>query len=117
MAGMISSKFLAGALLTAAACTAGNAAAGEWSCTNEPETGSKTKWMLSLRDDGSKWTGKLSDGEIDIALSDVKLEGGTLTFRFFINTKPYTFSGRADSGEIVGKYSGEEAHGTLRCQK
>jgi hypothetical protein len=114
---MLSTKFLAAALLTAAACAAGSVAAGEWSCTNEPETGAKTKWTLSIRDDGSKLTGKLTDGEVEVPLVDVKQDSTALTFRFFINGKPYTFEGKAGANEITGKYFGEEAKGVLRCGK
>jgi hypothetical protein len=114
---MLFAKCLAAALLTAAACSAGSVAAGEWSCTNEPEAGPKTKWTLAIREDGSKLAGKLTDGEVNVPLSDVKVDGSGLTFQFFINGKPYRFDGKIDAKEIVGKYSGEEASGTLRCQK
>jgi hypothetical protein len=114
---MVFAKFLAAALLTAAACTAGSTAAGEWSCTNEAETGSKSKWTLAIREDGSKLAGKLTDGEVEIPLVEVKREGGNLTFKFFVNGKPYTFEGKTEGKDLVGKYAGEEARGTLRCQK
>jgi hypothetical protein len=114
---MVFAKFLAVALLTAAACAAGSAAAGEWSCTNESDTGMKSKWTLSIREEGAKLAGRLTDGEAEIPLADVKHEGATLTFKFYINGKPYTFEGKAEAKEIVGKYAGEEARGVLRCQK
>jgi hypothetical protein len=114
---MLFAKCLAAALLTAAACAAGSVAAGEWSCTNEPESGAKTKWTLAIREDGSKLAGKLTDGEVEIALSEVKVDGSGLTFQFFINGKPYRFDGKIAGQEITGRYSGEEARGMLRCEK
>lgn len=77
----------------------------------------KSKWTLSIREDGSKLTGRLTDGEVEIPLTEVKHEGAALTFKFFVNGKPYTFDGKAAPKEITGKYAGEEAHGTLSCRK
>jgi hypothetical protein len=114
---MLSTKFLAAALFTAAACAAGSTAAGEWSCTNESDTGMKSKWTLSIREADSQLTGKLTDGEVEIPLVEVKHESPALTFKFFVNGKPYTFDGKAALKEITGKYAGEEAHGTLSCHK
>jgi hypothetical protein len=114
---MLFVRCLAAALLTAAACAAGSVAAGEWSCTNESENGAKTKWTLAIREDGSKLAGKLTDGEVEIALSEVKVDGTGLTFQFFVNGKPYRFDGKIADKELVGKYAGEEARGTLRCEK
>jgi hypothetical protein len=114
---MVFTKFLAAALLTAAACAAGSAAAGEWSCTNELDTGMKSDWTLAIREDGAKLAGKLTDGEVEIPLADVKHEGAALTFKFYVNGKPYTFEGKTEAKDLVGKYAGEEARGTLRCQK
>jgi len=114
---MVFTKVLAAALLTAAACAAGSTAAGEWNCTNEPESGSKSNWTLTIREADSQLTGKLTDGEVEIPLTEVKHEGATLSFKFFVNAKPYTFDGKAAAKEITGKYAGEEARGTLSCRK
>jgi hypothetical protein len=114
---MVFARVFAAALLTAAACAAGRTAEGEWSCPNESETGSKGKWTLAIREDGAKLAGKLTDGEIEIPLVDVKQDGSRLTFGFLVNGRPYTFEGKADATEIAGKYAGEEARGSLSCQK
>jgi hypothetical protein len=114
---MFIAKCLAAALLTAAACAAGSTVAGEWNCTNESDTGMKSNWTLTIREDGSKLTGRLTDGEVEIPLADVKHEGANLTFKFYVNAKPYSFDGKAAPKEITGKYTGEEARGTLSCRK
>jgi hypothetical protein len=109
--------FLAAALLSAAACAAENPVAGKWNCTNVPAAGTESPWTLLVREDGAKLAGSLTDGEVNVPLSEMKLEGGTFTFRFYINEKPYAFEGKVDGGKLEGKYSGEEASGKLRCER
>jgi len=114
---MLSTRLAAAALFTAAVCVAESPVAGKWSCTNEPTTGSTGKWTLTIRDDGSKLTGTLTDGEAEIALSEIRFDAGALTFRFYVNAKPYTFDGKASAQNLDGHYSGEEASGALRCER
>jgi len=114
---MIFAKWLAAALVCAAACAAGNAPATQWSCTNESDSGTRNSWTLTIRNDGSKLIGNLTDGEAVIELSDIKREQTTLTFRFFVNGKPYGFEGKSEGATLTGKYAGEEARGTLRCRQ
>ncbi len=114
---MVSSRVLAAALLSAAACAAENPVAGKWNCTNVSVTGTESPWTLLIREDGTKLAGSLTDGEADIPLSEMKLGGGTFTFRFYVNGKPYAFEGRVEGRRLEGKYSGEEASGKLRCTR
>ncbi len=85
--------------------------------TNVTVTGAGSAWTLLIREDGTKLAGSLTDGEADIPLSEMKLDGGTFTFRFHINGKPYAFEGRVEGKRLHGKYSGEEASGKLRCTR
>jgi hypothetical protein len=114
---MIWLRFLAPALLGATAIAAENPATGKWNCTNQPEAGSQTRWTLLLRESGNKLAGTLSDGDIELPLSEIQRAGDALTFRFYINTKPYAFEGRIAGRALQGKYSGDEAKGQLRCEK
>jgi hypothetical protein len=66
---------------------------------------------------GKRWeTGPIDDrwGR-EIALSEMKLDGGELAFKFYINEKPYEFAGKVGGAKLEGKYSGEEANGKLQC--
>jgi hypothetical protein len=90
---------------------------GKWNCTNVPVAGPESPWTLTVREDGTKLTGFLTDGSVDLPLSQIKLDGDALTFRFYINDKPYAFEGKVDHNKLEGKYSGAEASGTLRCTK
>jgi hypothetical protein len=114
---MILLKIFAAALLSAAAYAAENPLAGKWSCTNLSDTGSQAAWTLLVQHNDGKLTGVLTDGEAQIPLSEMKLDGSAFTFKFYINEKPFTFAGKAAAGTIEGKYSGEEATGKLRCEK
>lgn len=114
---MVAPGFFAAALLSAAACAADTAAAGTWSCTNESTSGAKSAWTLEIRQQGASLNGSLKDGEVEVALSEIKADGNNLSFRFYINGKPYTFEGKARDRALDGKYAGEEASGTLRCEK
>lgn len=117
-AGMIIFRCVAAALLSAVvACAAESPAAGKWNCTNVSETGAESPWTLLVREDAGKLTGSLTDGEAELALSEMKLGDGVLTFRFDLNGKPYAFEGKVESKRLEGKYSGEEAKGKLRCEK
>jgi hypothetical protein len=108
-------RVLASALLGAVACTAGSPVAGKWTCTNVPVTGPESPWTLLLREDGTKLGGLLTDGSVEIPLSQVKVDGASLTFRFEINGKPYEFAGKFGDRKLEGTYSGAEASGQLRC--
>ncbi len=111
------SKILAVALLSVAACAAENPVAGKWNCTNVPFAGTESPWTMLIRRDGAKLAGSLTDGEVNVPLSEIKLDGGTFTFRFYVNEKPYAFEGKVDGKRIEGKYIGEEASGKLRCER
>jgi len=115
--GMISSRLLAAALLSAAVCAAETTVDGKWNCTNIQPTGQESPWSLLIREDGGKLIGSLTDGEADVQLSKVRLAGTVFSFRFYINAKPYTFEGKIDGARLEGKYSGAEAAGTLRCSR
>jgi hypothetical protein len=114
---MASFRFLAAALLSAAAFAAENPAAGRWNCTNISTTGVESPWTLLLREDGTKLAGSFTDGEAEIPLSEIKSSDGLVTFRFYVNGKPYAFEGKIDGKRLEGKYSGEEASGKLGCTK
>ena len=101
----------------AAACTAENQVADKWNCTNVPDTGAESPWTLLLCNDGAKRAGSLTDGEVQILLSEVKLDATAFTFRFYINEKPYRFDGTIDGRKLEGKYGGPEASGKLKCEK
>ncbi len=105
------------ALLSAAACAAETPVAGKWNCTNVSETGAQSRWTLAIRNDGGKLAGSLTDGEIELPLSEMKIDGNSLTFQFEINGKPYKFQGDVNGKKLEGKYSGEEASGKLQCEK
>lgn len=110
-------KILAAALLGAAACAGESAAAGKWNCTNLSSTGAGSPWTLFIQESGGKLAGTMTDGDVKIPLSQVKLDGGALAFRFYINEKPYEFAGKIGGAKLEGKYSGEEANGKLQCAK
>jgi hypothetical protein len=114
---MFSFRILAVGLLSAAACAAESPAAGKWSCTNVPVTGPESSWTLLVQEDGTALSGVLTDGAVEVALSQMKLDGAAFSFRFYVNNKPYTFEGTLDGKKLEGKYSGEEASGKLRCTK
>ena len=105
------------ALVCVAACTAGSPVAGKWSCTNVAVTGAESPWTLQVREDGTRLAGTLTGGDAELPLSDMKLDGSSFTFRFYINNKPYGFEGQLDKGRLEGKYSGDEASGKLRCTR
>ena len=105
------------ALFSAAICAGENRAAGKWNCMIEPEIGQQTAWTLLVREDGDKLAGVLTDNEIQLPLSELKVEENDFSFRFHINAKPYTFKGKIDGAKLEGKYKGEEASGRLRCEK
>ena len=111
------SRVFAAALLSAVACAAETPVAGKWNCTNLPSTGAESPWTLIVSDDGTKLGGVLTDGDVKIPLSQIKLDQNVFTFRFDINEKPYDFSGKLNGTTLEGKYSGDEASGTLRCVK
>ena len=114
---MISSRLLPAALLSAAVFAAETPVDGKWTCTNIQPTGQESPWSLMIREDGGKLTGSLTDGEADVQLSKIKLAGSVLSFRFYINAKPYLFEGTIRGTRLEGKYSGPEAAGTLRCSR
>jgi hypothetical protein len=68
-------------VVTALAATgaAQSPVAGKWKCANVQETGAESAWTLDLRQAGSKPAGAPTDREVDIPLSEVKLEGAALT--------------------------------------
>ncbi|HEY2014729.1 MAG TPA: hypothetical protein VGH38_14575 [Bryobacteraceae bacterium] len=110
-------RLLAAAMLIAAACAAESPAAGKWSCTNVPTGGSPSPWTLIAREEGAKLTGVLTDGTVEVPLSQMKLEGSAFKFSFDINGEPYSFNGKLAAGKLEGKYSGEEANGKLQCTR
>ncbi len=114
---IISFRLLAASLLSAAALAAESPAVGKWNCKNVPAAGPESPWTLVVREDGAKLTGLLTDGSVEVPLSQIKLDRDALTFRFYINEKPYAFEGKVDHEQLEGKYSGAEASGTLRCTK
>ena len=114
---MFTLRMLAAGLIAAAVCAGQNPVVGKWSCTNVPDTGEQRSWTLLIRQDGTLLTGSLTDGDVEIALTDVKAEGGSLRFRFAVNDKPYTFEGKVEQQTLAGRYSGEEASGKLTCAK
>jgi hypothetical protein len=112
---MVAFKILAAALLSAVAFAAESRL---WaSGPNMPVTGPESPWTLVIREDGTKLTELLTDGSVEIPLSQIRLDGKAFTFRFDINDKPYVFEGKIDHTQLEGKYSGAEANGTLRCAK
>lgn len=82
---MVSFKVLAATLLCAAACATENPVADKWNCTNVSVTGAESQWTLLIREDGTKIAGSLTDGDADLPLSEMKLDGDTFTFRFYVN--------------------------------
>ena len=114
---MTTGKFVATALLCTVAAAAEERIAGKWNCANVPAGGGESPWTLLIRDEGAQRSGSLTDGEIDIPLTEIKLVNGSLSFRFSINGKPYGFAGSVAGNKLEGKYSGEEASGTLRCAR
>jgi hypothetical protein len=114
---MIWIRIFAAAMLCAAACTAESPVAGKWSCTNVQATGTESPWTLLVREDGARLAGTLTDGDVELPLSQMKLDGNAFTFRFYINGKPYTFEGQVDGRKLEGKFSGEEASGKLLCTR
>jgi hypothetical protein len=114
---MISFKVFATALLGAVAFAAESPAVGKWNCMNVPVAGPESPWTLLIREDAKKLTGSLTDGSVEIPLSQIKLDGNAFTFGFQINDKPYAFQGKVDHKTLEGRYSGAEANGTLRCTK
>jgi hypothetical protein len=114
---IVSLQMLAAALLSAVAFAAESPAVGKWTCTNVPVTGPESLWTLVVREDSTKLTGLLTDGSVEIHLSQIRLDGKAFTFRFDINDKPYAFEGKIDHKQLEGRYSGAEANGTLRCGK
>lgn len=110
-------RLLIAALLGVAACAGDHPAAGKWNCTNISDTKAESPWTLLLREDAGKLAGILTDGYAELPLSELKLDRGAFTFRFYVNSKPYAFDGKLDGSKIEGRYSGEEASGKLRCQK
>lgn len=114
---MSCSKLFAAALLCAAAWAGESPVEGKWSCTNVSVSGARSPWTLQIRAQGAELAGSISDGEIELPLSDVKLDGRALHFRFFINGKPYAYEGTLDGRKLEGKYTGEEAGGSLLCER
>jgi len=114
---MYSMKIIAATLLGVTACAAESPVVGRWNCKNLASTGAQSPWTLVLRDDEGKLAGALTDGDVSIPLSQVKRDGGTLTFRFDVNAKPYDFTGKIDGPKLEGNYAGEEATGKLQCAK
>ena len=72
---------------------------------------------MLIREDGAKLAGSLADGEVNVPLSEMKLDAVRFTFRFYVNEKPHAFEGKVDRTRLEGKYSGEEASGKLRCER
>ncbi|MFN7992108.1 MAG: hypothetical protein U0Q18_00810 [Bryobacteraceae bacterium] len=110
-------QLAAAGLLSTAIQAGDNPVAGKWSCTNIPVNGPEAPWTLIVRDQGAQLSGILTDGEAEVALSGMKITGKAFTFRFFINGKPYGFEGTLDNEKLVGKYSGQEASGRLKCSR
>jgi len=110
-------QVVAAALSGALACAAETPATGKWNCTNLSDSGTETSWTLLVRDAGAKPAGILSDGEVQLELSEIKFDAGVLTFRFYVNQKPYGFEGKVDGKTLEGRYKGDEASGKLRCRK
>ena len=105
------------ALLTAAICAAENPVAGKWGCLNASDTGRESTWTLVVREDDTRLTGYLTDEDVQIPISDVRLEDKNFSFQFQVNAKPYTFRGKVNGKSLEGTYRGEEASGTLRCER
>jgi hypothetical protein len=81
------------------------------------ETGVDGSWTLLIHEDDTKLTGSLTDGEVQVPLSRIELDGTALTFRFYVNERPYTFEGTIDGITLEGKHNGAEASGKLTCAK
>lgn len=99
-------KILAAALVGAAACAGGSPAAGKWSCTNLSSTGASSPWTLLIQENDGKLAGSMTDGDVKIPLSEMKLDGGALTFKFYINEKPYGFVGIVGGAKLEGTTAG-----------
>jgi hypothetical protein len=112
---MIRCKLVAAGLLSAAACTAEKPVATKWDCVNLSSTGAESAWTILVHEAGGKLSSTLTDGDAEILLSNVKLQGSVLTFGSDINGKRYAFDGKVEGTRLEGKYAGEEARGKLRC--
>ncbi len=116
---MVLIKYLGIALLLCAAAYAkdeSSVVTGKWTCT-AAESDAGTKWTLVVREDGAKLGGTLTNGEIDLPISDAKLEGTSFKFRFSIEANTFVFEGKVDGAKLEGSYSGEAASGRTKCVK
>ena len=114
---MIASQVVLAALLSAATCAAENAAVGKWSCCNVTDAGQRASWTLLVRNSDNGLSGLLTDDEVQIPLSEMKLGENDFSFRFEVNAKPYIFHGKITGSQLEGKYKGEEASGQLSCTR
>jgi|SRR5579884_2208362 len=109
-------KYLVLVLIGVVACWADNPLTGTWNCANVPDSGPQNSWTLTIHEDGDNLTGTLTNGEVEIPVSDIKAKDTSVSFRFTMSDSSYQFTGKVQQRTLDGRYSGEE-RGALRCEK
>jgi hypothetical protein len=98
-----------------------NSVTGKWACTSTHEQGTTVDFTLVIKDDGAKLSASMIFAQTgdEAPLSDVVLDGNSLSFKLQINPQETVqintkINGRNMEGTFKGKDSGS---GTLKGVK
>lgn len=99
-----------------AAVAADSPAVGTWQCAFLAD-GEDMPCMLEITEKAGKLSGTMMSGAAELALSDVKLNGDMLSFRFTGMDDVCTVEVKITGNKLVGKWRSDGQEGTFQGQK
>jgi hypothetical protein len=91
-----------------------SAADGKWRFTATDNQGNDSQWVLELKTQDGKLTGTLSGDQGTLPLIDPKADDTSITFKVTVNDQTYSVDLKIDGDKLEGKFTGEEASGTIK---
>jgi hypothetical protein len=101
----------------AAATAADNPAVGTWQCAFLIQGGDDMLCTLKITEEAGKLTGAMMGGAAELPLTDVKLDGDSLSFKFTGSGDVCAIEVKITGKKLAGKWSSGGQEGTFQGQK